>query len=216
MPTDRLGLYNIALAAIGERTLTSLTEDGEPRRELDSVWARGNGALRFFLEQGRWNFAMRTQQLDASVTIEPEFGFTKVFELGTDFVHLDMISGDERFCEPLKDYEFEAGVIYADFEPLYVRFVSDDADYGADYSAWPETFTLWAGHWMATQIAPRIKSDVVMEALEKRTHRLLVDARSKDAVQGPTRFPPLGTWVNARHNYRYSRRDRGSRSTLIG
>mgnify|MGYP001565592665 CR=1 FL=1 len=51
MTTDRLGLYNVALGALGERSLDSLTEDGEPRRELDAVWARGGGALRFFLEQ---------------------------------------------------------------------------------------------------------------------------------------------------------------------
>jgi len=216
MATDRLGLYNVALAAIGERSLDSLTEEGEPRRELDAIWARGNGALRFFLEQGRWKFALRSQQLDASVTIDPAFGFTYAFELGTDFVHLDMLSADERFTEPLVHYEFEGGVIYCDVTPLYIRFISDDADYGADYAAWPETFTLWAGHWMATQLGPRIKSDVVMEALEKRAHRLLVDARSKDAVQSPTRFPPMGNWASARFDYRYSRRDRGNRGSLIG
>lgn len=216
MATDRLGLYNVALAAIGERSLDSLTEDGEPRRELDSVWARGNGALRFFLEQGRWKFALRTQKLDSSTIIIPAFGFTFAFEIPTDFVHLDMISAGEHFDMPLMRFEIESGFIFCDIDPLYVRYISDDVAYGADYASWPETFTLWAGHWMATQIGPRLKSDVVMEALEKRARRLLIDARSKDAMQSPTRFPPHGTWVSARYGRYGSHRDRGSRSSLIG
>lgn len=216
MSTDRLGLYNVALRSLGERSIDSLTEDGEPRRELDSVWASGNGALRFFLEQGRWKFALRSQQLDSSATTTPEFGFTYAFDLPDDFVHLDMISADERFSLPLMYYEIEAGYIFCDVDPLYVRFISDDDDYGANFASWPETFTLWAGHWMATQIAPRIKSDVVMEVLEKRTHKLLVDARSKDAVQSPLRFPPTGTWASARFNRVSTRRDRGNRGSFIG
>ncbi len=216
MATDRLGVYNVALAAIGERSLDSLSEDGEPRRELDSVWSRGNGALRFFLEQGRWMFAMRTQQLDPSATTEPEFGFEHAFELPDDFVHLDMLSADERFSLPLGAYEIEAqSVLYADVDPVYIRFISDDEDYGGDYSKWPETFTLWAGHWMATQIAARLSAQTNLERLEQRTRKLLVDARSKNAVQAPTRYPPAGTWASARL-YGGRSVERGKRSRLIG
>jgi len=215
MATDRLGLYNVALAALGERSLDSLTEDGEPRRELDSVWSRGNGALRYLLEQGRWKFAMRSQQLDASATVEPEFGFSEAFELPTDFVHLDMISADERFSEPLAAWEMEVGYIWCDVDPIYVRFISDDVDYGADYAQWPETFTIWAGHWIATQIAPRLTSSINIERLEDKARKLLLDARGKNAVQSPTRYPPMGTWASARLNGR-TMRDRGKRNTLIG
>src|SRR5512144_1570516 len=119
MATDRLGLYNVALSALGERSLDSLTEDGEPRRELDAVWARGGGALRYFLEQGRWSFAMRTQQLDASATVDPPFGFRYAFEMPTDFVHLDMLSAGEYFDQPLERYEREVGYIFCDIAPIY-------------------------------------------------------------------------------------------------
>lgn len=216
MSTDRLGLYNVALAALGERSLDSLTEEGEPRRELDAVWSRGNGALRYFLEQGRWKFALRSQRLDASATVEPAFGFTEAFEMPTDFVHLDMLSADERFTLPMTHFEFEVGFIWADVDPIYIRFVSDDTDYGADFSAWPETFTLWAGYWMATQIAPRYKGQADLERLLELTRKYLIDARSKDAVQSPTRFPPMGNWASARYDRYNYRKDRGSRSSLIG
>ncbi|HET99682.1 MAG TPA: hypothetical protein ENH89_04810, partial [Aurantimonas coralicida] len=68
MATDQLALYNIALAAVGERSIASLTEGREPRRLLDEIWNRGAGAIEYFLEQGYWNFAIRTVQIDRSTS----------------------------------------------------------------------------------------------------------------------------------------------------
>lgn len=109
MATGQLGLYNVALRAIGERSLDALTDSGEPRRELDAVWSTGNGALRFLLEQGFWNFAIRTQMLDHSASATPAFGLTYAFERPSDMVRLLDISADERFSLPLNEYESEAG-----------------------------------------------------------------------------------------------------------
>lgn len=215
MSTDRLAVYNIALAAMGERSLDTLTDSGEARRVLDEIWTRGGGAIKFFLEQGHWNHAMRAIKIDASTSVDPDFGFTYAFDKPSDFVRLNQISSGEHFGEPLTRYEFEANYIYADVDPIYMRYVSDDSDYGNDLSLWPETFTLWAGQWMAVQIAPRLKNDLDMDRLEKRERRLRADARSKDASQEPVRFPPVSTWVRARWGSSY-RRDRGSRNTLIG
>lgn len=217
MATGQLGLYNVALRAIGERSLDALTDSGEPRRELDAVWSTGNGALRFLLEQGFWNFAIRTQMLDHSASATPAFGLTYAFERPSDMVRLLDISADERFSLPLNEYESEAGYFFAEVTPLYLRFVSDDGSYGADYSRWPETFTLWAGHWLALQIAPRLTSVIDTEKLEAKTRRLLVDARSKDAQEEPTRFPQHGSWVQARWG-RHSggSRDRSKGANLIG
>ena len=89
-------------------------------------------------------------------------------------------------------------------------------DWGGDFSQWPETFTMYVGHYMGLRIAARLKNDINKDALEKRTRKLLVDARSKDAMQEPTRFPPIGSWVRARLGGATSRGDRGSRTTLIG
>ena len=52
MAMNLLALYNIALFAIGERAIASLTESREPRRLLDEVWSRGVGATTACLEQG--------------------------------------------------------------------------------------------------------------------------------------------------------------------
>lgn len=215
MATDRLALYNTAMFAVGERKLDSLTEDREPRHLLDEVWNRGAGAIKYFLEEGLWNHAIRTVMIDSSSSVSTSFGFQHAFDKPEDFVRLVQFSSGEHFGDPLLQYEFEAAYIYADVDPIYMRYVSDHADFGNDLSLWPMTFTIWAGHWLATQIAPALKNDLDMEKLELRTKKLLVDARSKDAQQEPTRFPPLSSWNRARFGGG-SRRDRGSRSQLIG
>ena len=215
MATSRLELYNIGCLAVNERQLDSLDEDRKPRRLMDHVWTRGEGAIKYWLEQGYWNFAMRALKIDSSTSVEPEFGYSFAFQIPDDFVRLNMISGDDRFNWPLTDYEVEGEFIYADVDPLYIRIVSDADDWGKDFSKWPETFTLWAGTWMGLQIAPNLKNDLDLEALEVRTRRLLVDARSKDASMEPTRFPPLSSWAQARFGRHY-RRDRGLRNKLIG
>lgn len=216
MATDQLALYNIALRAVGERAISLLTEDREPRRLLDGIWTSGGGAIKAWLEQGLWNFAIRAVQIDATSSVDPAFGYSNAFDVPSDFVRLVSISAGEFFNDPLTRYELEGVYIYADVDPIYLRFVSDGADWGNDLSRWPETFTRWAGHWLAVQLAPTFTNDINMQRLEKRTNRLLIDARSKDASQEPPRWPPLSSWARARGGRTGGRRDGGSRSRLIG
>ena len=215
MAWSKLALYNTACIALGERPLSSLTENQEVRHKLDSVFARGDGIIAFFMEQGHWNFAMRAVKIDKETSITPEFGFQYAFAKPTDFRKLNMIAGDEGFAAPLTHFEDEGIYWYANVDPLYVRYVSDDSAWGGDYSRWTETFGRWAGHWLALEIAPSMTGNLDLERLEKRVRRLLVEARSNDATNEPTRFPPLSSWATARLGGR-NRGDRGSRARLTG
>lgn len=214
MATTQLALYGIALRAVGERPISDLTEDSDPRRMLDEVWSAGDGAVTYCLEQGLWNFAMRMVRIDSDAASTPTFGFSYAFTKPTDLVRLDAISADPTFSGPLEVYEVEAGNFYANVDPIFMRYVSNGDDYGNDLSLWPGTFSLWVGHWLATQIAPRLKNDLDMERLEKRTTTFLRDARSKDAQMERTRYKPLGQWARSRLGYG-TRRDRGPRNSLI-
>lgn len=217
MATNRLGLYNQALAAVKERPLESLTEEGEPRLLLDDVWTRNNGVIKYALEQGHWNFAMKAQEIDADTSITSSFGFTYAFLIPSDLVRLNMISANEYFSPPLTEYEEEAGYWFADIDPLYVRFVSNDTSgYGGDLSMWPETFAKWVGLYMASEIAPRLVSDSALKEIKASANMALVDARSKDASREPTRFPPYGRWTNARHGGGSRSIERGRKGSLIG
>ena len=213
MPASELGLYNIACRALGERTVASTSEARETRRMLSDVFAQGNGARTYFLEQGLWNFAMRESSSTASST--GNFNFAQRHVKPTDFVRLSAISADQNFSVPLLRYEFQSSNIWADDLTIYLRYVSNSSTAGLNYDLWPDSFTHWAGHWLAAQLAPRLKNDLDMEKLEKRTTKLLGVARSNDAQQEPTRFPPLGSWVIARRGG-YGRSDGGNRGSLTG
>lgn len=215
MAITKLQLYNIAMLALGDRRLETLTDDRAERRDLDEVYTRGKGAVTRLLEQGQWNWAMRAVKLDRSASITPEFGFAYAFDIPTDYVRLNMISAGERFMKPLDFYEFEGEYIYADVDPLYIRYVSNANDWGGDFSRWPDTFSEWAGHWLATQIAYRTKGADEIDRLEARTKKLLIDARSKDVSAEPPRWPPLSSWASSRLG-RSSRRDRGQTGSLTG
>lgn len=216
MAANQLAVYNLALVeALGEEPLVS-GEDSTTKRTLDAVWTAGNGFVRACLEQGYWAFAMRAISLDSSASVDPAFGLSFAFAEPTDMVRLNQISADEFFTTPLNRYERERGYIYADVDPLYLRYVSDDGSFGGDMSLWPESFLRWVAHDLALRVAPKVKSATNIAELRKDANKFLVDARSKDAQQQPTRFPPQGSWVRARLGSNRRNRDGGSRSTLIG
>lgn len=215
MAITKLQLYNSACIHLGERQLSSLTEEREPRRLLDAAYDRGQGFIVRCLSKGLWNFAMKATKMDASTSITPSFGYAYAFDKPSDYVRMSAISADENFLDPLAFYDIERAYFYADVDPIYIRYVSSDSSYGSNFDLWPETFSEWAGAFLATQIAQPLMKDKDYKNLLTDTRRMLIEARSIDAQEEPVRFPAQGTWTRARYGGR-SRRDRGSRNSLIG
>lgn len=211
----QLSLYNEALRLCGERKLASLSEDREPRRLLDGVWDAG--AIKFCLEEGQWNFAMRSSKLAYSSSIEPSFGLRYAFVKPDDFVHISALTSDEYFNSPLLQYTEEAGFWFADIDEIYIKYVSNDDAYGNDLSLWPESFTRYVSAYMASEIVERLtQSEAQLEKVLKAYDKRLIKARSKDAMAGPTQFLPTGSWVRARGHGSRRTNDRGNRGSLIG
>lgn len=211
-PTQ-LTLYNGALGHIGERPLASLSENREPRRNLDAVW--DTGAVDTCLEQGQWRFAKRTVKLAPETTIEPVFGYQFAYAHPADFIRLVGISADERMSIPMTQYSVEAGYWFTDASPLYVSYVSNDASYGDNFDLWSKAFERYVEAYLATRIVKRgTHSDEDLETLHELAKKLLNDAKSLDAIQSPTVFPPTGSFVRARSGG--TRGDRGSRDQLVG
>jgi hypothetical protein len=207
MTVSRLSLYNGALLDVGERRLASLTEDRKPRHDLDFFW--DNGAVRYCLEQGSWAFATRTSEWTYDPGIDPEFGFRHGFVKPDDFVRLIAISTSEYFDPPLNRYRPETDRIYCDEETIFVRHCSDDAAYGMDFSLWPQTFVEFVQAYLAFKISPSIKNLTDIDRVKANWTQKLLDAQSKDAIQEPTSFPPMGSWASSRLGG--SRRYRGER-----
>ena len=225
--TTKLRLYNAALTLCGQAAISALTEQTEARRLLDLAW--DNGAVRSVLEKGSWIFAERTQRLDFDPSFDPDFGFRRAFQKGSDWVSTNAVCSDEFFQSPLLRYSDEAGFLYADEDFIYVKFVSDDVAFGADLSTWTNSFTEYAEAFMASKIIFKLTSDkdrvtFLMGADASGTksgymHQKLRTARSSDARQDPTKFPPPGSWVMSRGGFWRGRGpmgDGGSGGSLIG
>ncbi len=204
--TDRLSLYNNALTRhLGERRLGSLTEERGPRRQLDEIWDAG--FVDDCLEQGLWNFAMRSMKVEFSESIEPPFGYQRAFDHPDDMIRIASVCEDEYYWTPLLKYQDEGAFWFCDLDAIFIRFVSNGADYGNDLANWPLSFTRWAEGYMATQAVEIVtKSKTNLEKLEKKVNKLLITARGRDAMKDPTRFTPEGTFVQSRRSHRRYRR----------
>ena len=213
--TDQLSIYNGALLLCGERFLGSLTENREPRRLLDRVWS-SNG-VKTCLEQGQWNFATRTVQIDYDPSIEPSFGYNRAFGKPGDWVITMGQCSDEYFRQPLTRCVDEANYWYSDLDTMYVRYVSNDLNYGMNLNKWPDSFREYVEHFFASKIILKLSnSQEELAAIEKLMEKKLKTAKNKAAMAEPTSFPATGSWSKSRNRFP-SRRDGGNTSgNLIG
>lgn len=194
--TDKLSVYQRALYHIGERKLASLTENREPRRALDDHWSSGVG---YCLEAALWNFAIRAVEVASSPSVVPTFGFTFAFAKPDDWLRTASLSDNERFDPPLTSYRDEVGFWWADSDPLYVTYVSNDTSYGFDLSKWPESFSEYVAVHLARMICKRITNGATMHAdLRKEEAQCKLTAVTRDAMNDSVKFRPLGTWVRSR------------------
>ncbi len=212
MAVSKLSLYQGALLNLSVEKLSGISEDIEPRHVMDRVW--DNQLRDRVLQMGQWNFATRAQKLDSSSSLTPSFGYQFGFTRPTDWIRTVGLTQDEYFGVPLTRYVDEAAVWYADIDPIYVRFISNDTSYGYDYSLWPPNFSEFVEYYMAYKTAGRITGQYDDEKLEKKMKKALLAAKSTDAMESPARFTPLGSWARSRQGRR--RGDRGSRNRLLG
>lgn len=192
---SKLEVYRETLLILGQERIASLSESSTARFAIDDHYDR---AVTYCLEQGFWNFAMRSVLIDSAPAIEPEFGYTFAFEKPSDWVRTHSFSADERFTVPLLELNDEAGVWYADVDPLYLRYVSNDADYGMDLSRWPESFFNYVATRLALRTCKRITGSDASDTLQRAEKKALANARSKDAMNEPPALPPTGSWASSR------------------
>lgn len=212
--TTQLAIYNQALIEIGERALSSVTENIESRRVIDEVY---DETIAYCLEAGQWNFAIRTVEAASDTGITPNFGYAEVFAKPSDWVRTVGISADEYNRLALNDsqYKDENAALFTDVTPIYLRYVSNGASYGTDLSKWPESFARFVILELAYRICKRIpNSNADKEAIGRDRDRARRFALSKDALNEGSRRPPAGRLVNSRMGS--DTLDRGSRSRFTG
>lgn len=178
--TDKLTLYNLALANLGQHRIDTLGSPTERRRILDSYYP---SCVQFCLEAGMWNFAMRTAALNTSGA--GAMNFALAFNKPLDFVHLFDVAKTASFDPPLvKDFIDQGAQLYASTSPLYIRYTSNDASVaGGNLSLWTMTFTAYVAHVLAAWSALRItgRGDLG-DLMEARSRRYLLNALAIDSV----------------------------------
>ena len=210
----QLSVFNDALGVLGARSLVATTDPVEPARVLTSLW---DHVVKYCLEQGRWKFAEREAALTPSLVEIPTFGMANAFDKPDDYVRLNEMSADEYFISPLFFVHERGPYWYSDLEEIWIRYISDDAAYGGNLAAWPETFTTFVTLYLAVRGAPRIAPTKKVELIRIGANMDLDGAKknalAKDAVAGPTQFLPEGRWAASRGG---RTRGRNSRRSLYG
>lgn len=204
----QLSVYNDACVWLGERKLATVSDNVDIRKTLDAIYAK---EVLFCLEQGFWNFATRSIETTASVTVTPSFGYANAFDKPSDWVRTTVISGSNTFKPPLLQYTDEGGVWYADVTPLYIKYVSSDDTYGNNLTIWPTTFADFVALRLAFRACPRTtQNESKLQMITKELKLAQNGAVAKDGMNNPADFPPAGSWTASRSG------GRGVRSTATG
>lgn len=200
----KLRIYNGALRRLGDRSLASLTEDREPRRVLDGAWGSNDEVVKWALERGEWNFGIKSVQIDYNPSVSSSFGFRYTHDKPTDLRRLASLSSDEYMRVPLTNDQYidEATFWFTDYQVLFVRYVSDDTDYGLNAAAWPELFKEMIETKLALESCERLtNSKGLGDRLYQELQVAIKTAKSHDAMQEGIKFFPRGSWARARGGY---------------
>ncbi len=194
---SKLTLYQHAALLLKQQWIAALTDSDEMRQALDIVY---DDALAYMLQQGAWKFANRSVAIQASTTVVPSFGYAQAFVKPSDYVRTIFIAGNGDFNPLLNAYDHDNSYWYADVGVLYVQYVSNGNAYGLNLGVWPATYTLAVEHELAYRVAPHITTmDAgALKDFERRKNNAMRDARSKDAMEQPARYQPMGRLVRAR------------------
>ena len=217
MSTSKLTLFDGALRILGQPFLSSLTEDREARHYLDKAW--DENAIDNCLEEGNWNFATRASKIEYDSSVTPDFGFNRAFNKPSDWMKTIELTSDEFFMASMTDSQYadEREFWFASIDTIYVRYVSNDSEYGNDLSLWPQSFIRFFELYLADAISHRVVQDKTeRETIKDKLEKAMINAKSKDAVNEGVKFHAPGSWTDSRRSPLSRRRDRGSRSRLTG
>lgn len=197
--TTELKLKNLALGTfIGTERLTTLTDDVPARYALDAVYT---DVLKLMLKRGIWLFALKTAELTKEVTA-PTYHRQNAYAKPDDFVRLSRIGVDARMDAELMNYRQDGDYFYADQDPIFMQYVSDDSDYGGDLARYPEAYTQAVAAELAYQSLLPISKDRGDRAdLYKLKAQALDLSRRQDAVDEPVKSQPSGRLVRSRVGY---------------
>ena len=192
-------LYNKALEIL--KLPPIISNDDESARKVALDYAIDNEAVETVLELISWGFARKSVKLEADDVVEPAWGLQNAFEVPSDMLRIDAISGDEYFRYPAT-YMRQDDYFFCDCEDVYVSYVS--SDHATALSSWPAYFT----NLVAAELAKRIadKDNLILAMTKYDEYKS--EAYSTDAQRNPPQLITSGSWTESRFSGYPTRRDR--------
>lgn len=171
---------------------------------FDDAWQR---VVKFCLTEGLWNFATVTTSLAESGSPIP--GWQYRFSKPTGWLRTISISTTAEFYSEAR-YHDEGGKLYANYNPLYIRYLS--STYGQDSEApnWPELFCRVLAYRLAYECADVVTGDPNRSTKLFNDYKMVLSsAKNKDAMDQAQMFPKTSNWLGAMRGGSGRRYDRG-------
>lgn len=151
----KLSLYNDALLLLGQRRLSSDTEDRMPRYYLDDQY--NEGAIDYCLEVVQPAYARKHSAITA-IAPPADTTYTGRFNLPSDFNSLVEVFSDGKFEDEVSRFVRESTYLLADFSTLYIRYVQDFTTTGL--TNMPASFARVVAAYLARELSIKIDPDV--------------------------------------------------------
>ena len=194
LTNDWRAIYNNALLILGLDEINSNTDDSDRKVKLDV--ARSSNLIEYLLEKTGWHWAIQSYEAQYNPSLEPEWGYNRVFDKPDNMHRLDGIFQDEMMQNPLKTYKDEGEYIYTNMDTIYIQFVS--SDYLTTPGYWPPFFRRLVSAAMAKDVAMSLGVDPSVPAAIYTD--VESEAKNIDIMQSPPRRISNGTWTRARYS----------------
>lgn len=193
---DKLAVWNQALVHLEKPALVSLTSDVEARYVFDSAWP---GVVEEAFNEGDWNFAKETAQLDVNGSETPAIGWSYVFDYPDDYMRTVAVSNIPDFNQPFRAYVDQGGFLHSSSDVLYLRYISRALMETASVPTWPTLFWRFVALKLAYETCGKLTSGSSQgEKLEKRVDKALRKAKNIDARNENNKVEYPGSWLRAR------------------
>lgn len=167
MAIDKLALYNNSLLLIGQRRLTGLTEDREPRYLLDDAYDLG--AIEYCLEVVKPVFARKTKVI-SSTTASSEHDLDNVYTLPADYQSVVGVYSDSKLDQEISRYIIEGNTLSCEYQTIYLRYISND--YVTAFTNWSQAFTRVVSAFLAREISVKLAPNRTEEIDAKLLDRI--------------------------------------------
>ena len=190
-------IINFALRALGGRRITSLSDGSNNANAASDLYEMVRDQV---LRSHNWNFAISRVEL-AELAAVPDFGFDHQHALPSDWIRTVSVHDNDAGLGGLEYKEETTGtqrVILTNSATVYLRYVSKITD----TTLYPADFVVALAIELAKRLAIAIPgSNTIKADLDEDVRRLVLGAKSTDAMGStPERRPP-GSWVSARFGW---------------